>query len=320
MIIDRVKAAVDRDPAARGFFGVVEIVLTYAGFHALLFHDIAHVLWRLRIPLIPRIISQISRFLTGVEIHPGAKIGKGVFIDHGMGVVIGETAEVGDGTTMFQGVTLGGTGKERGKRHPTIGKNVVIGVGAAVLGNIKVGDNSYIGAGAVVLKEVPPDSTAVGVPARIVKMEGRKIIGATLDHTSLPDPVLERLQALQDELARAEQMMEVEAALPHVLLAISAPDMTAAREIIEKNLAARHCAYSVREDDGTLQIASTLCDKDYQAVRAELQKVSMLTITAEGREPNLRDGVERPPLKQNEICDGGRVMKWIISLTEQAGR
>lgn len=156
----------ERDPAAKS---VLEVILCYPGLHAIILHRIAHYLYKKGLILIPRLISQFNRFLTGIEIHPGAKIGRRFFIDHGMGVVIGETTEIGDNVTIYQGVTLGGTGKEKGKRHPTIKNNVVIGSGAKVLGPIVVGENSKIGAGAVVLKDVPPNSTVVGVPARCVK-------------------------------------------------------------------------------------------------------------------------------------------------------
>ena len=207
-IKDGIRAARDRDPAATS---TLEIILCYPGFHAILMHRLAHYLHTvLKVPILPRLISQISRFFTGIEIHPGAKIGKGFFIDHGMGVVIGETSEIGDNCTLFQGVTLGGTGKERGKRHPTLGNNVVIGAGARILGNITIGDNAYIGAGSVVTKDVPPNSTVVGVPGRIVRLEGKRIRGATLDHTNLPDPILERLQQLQEEIERAERMLRLE--------------------------------------------------------------------------------------------------------------
>ena len=209
-IKDGIKAARDRDPAATS---TLEIVLCYPGFHAILTHRLAHYLHTVsKIPVLPRLISQISRFFTGIEIHPGAKIGKGFFIDHGMGVVIGETSEIGDNCTIFQGVTLGGTGKERGKRHPTLRNNVVIGAGASILGDITIGDSSYIGAGSVVTKDVPPTSTVVGVPGRIIRLEGKKIRGATLDHTNLPDPILERLQQLQEEIERAERMLRSDAA------------------------------------------------------------------------------------------------------------
>jgi len=319
MIVDRVRAALDRDPSAHGFWGVLEVVLSYAGFHALLLHDVAHMLHRLGLPLIPRLISQFARFLTGVEIHPGARIGRGVFIDHGMGVVIGETAEVGEGTTIFQGVTLGGTGKQAGKRHPTVGRNVVIGVGASVLGDVTVGDNSYVGAGAVVLKDLPPDSTAVGVPARTVRMAGRRVIGATLDHTSLPDPILERLQALQEELEQAEQMIEMEAALPHVLLAVSAADPTSARERIERLFAARHVSYAVRETELGERLVATLCERDYEYVGDAIRQADDLEIVSEGREPDLLGGGRPAPAAAPEEHDGDRVMKLVIALTSRQG-
>ncbi len=199
------KACFDRDPAA---VNRLEVLLTYAGLHAIISHRIAHVLHKVRIPFIPRLISQVNRFITGIEIHPGATIGNGLFIDHGMGVVIGETSVVGDNVTIFQGVTLGGTGKERGKRHPTIGSNVVIGTGAKVLGNITIGDNVQIGANAVVVRDVPANSTVVGVPGRIAKKEGKKIPGITLDHTKLPDPLAQALQKLQHEIDHIESKMK----------------------------------------------------------------------------------------------------------------
>ncbi|MDE7454118.1 MAG: serine O-acetyltransferase [Clostridia bacterium] len=164
-------AAKRNDPAARNKF---EILLTYSGVHALIAHRWAQAFWRLRLKLVARIISQTAKFFTGIEIHPAAKISSGVFIDHGSGVVIGETAEVGEGTVLYQGVTLGGTGKESGKRHPTVGKNCVISAGAKILGRITIGDCAKIGAGAVVLKDVPANATAVGVPARVVKINGKK--------------------------------------------------------------------------------------------------------------------------------------------------
>jgi serine O-acetyltransferase len=196
-----IKATFDRDPAATSF---LEVLLTYAGLHAIIFHRITHVLWNMHIPLLPRYISQLGRFFTGIEIHPGARIGKEFFIDHGMGVVIGETAIIGDNVLLYQGVTLGGTGKERGKRHPTIGDNVVIGTGAKVLGNITIGDNSYIGANAVVIKDVPANSTVVGVPGRITRQEGKKIdIG--LDHIHVLDPLLQELDELKKRIGDLEK-------------------------------------------------------------------------------------------------------------------
>jgi len=205
MIIEDFRAVFDRDPAARS---KLEVILTYPGLHAIIMHRIAHALYKKRIPLLPRLISHIARFLTGIEIHPAAQIGKGFFIDHGMGVVIGETTIIGDNVTLYQGVTLGGTGKERGKRHPTIGNNVVVGAGAKILGNITIGDNVMVGANAVVLKSVPANSTVVGVPGRIVKRKGKRIPGLYLDHSNLPDPILERLQHLQEEINLIEEHME----------------------------------------------------------------------------------------------------------------
>ncbi|CAI4032644.1 Serine acetyltransferase [Nitrospira tepida] len=199
------QAVFDRDPAATSR---LEVLLTYAGFHALLAYRLAHWLRGKGVPFIPRAISQVARWLTGIEIHPGAKIGQGFFIDHGMGVVIGETAEIGDFVTLFQGVTLGGTGKERGKRHPTIGNHVVVGAGAKILGAIRIGDNVKIGANSVVLKSVPPHSTVIGVPARIIKMEGERVPEATMDHTNIPDPVIDRFEALEQELIELRKKLE----------------------------------------------------------------------------------------------------------------
>ncbi|MDD5439741.1 MAG: serine O-acetyltransferase [Candidatus Omnitrophica bacterium] len=202
---DEVKATFERDPAATSF---VEVMLTYAGLHALIMHRIAHKLYTMKVPFIPRMISQFSRWVTGIEIHPGAVIAHGLFIDHGMGVVIGETAVIGNNVTLYQGVTLGGTGKERGKRHPTLGNDIVVGAGAKVLGNISIGDNVQIGANAVVIRDVPPNSTVVGVPGRIVRLEGKKVIGASLDHTSLPDPIAQALDRLQEEIDHIEHEMK----------------------------------------------------------------------------------------------------------------
>ena len=186
-MFDGIRTIFERDPAAANIFEV----LLYQGLWAMFFHRIAHFLYQIHIPIIPRLISQISRLLTLIEIHPGAQIGKRFFIDHGNGVVIGETSTIGDDVLMYQGVTLGGTGKEHGKRHPTIGNNVVIGAGAIILGNIKIGDNSRIGAGAVVTKPVPPNSTVVGNPARVIVREGQRI--ETLAHADIPD-VLEEME------------------------------------------------------------------------------------------------------------------------------
>jgi len=196
-----IKAAFERDPAATNYF---EVLLTYSGLHAVIFYRITHALWKMRIPFLPRYLSQLGRFLTGIEIHPGARIGQGLFIDHGMGVVIGETAIIGDNVLLYQGVTLGGTGKERGKRHPTVGNNVVIGAGAKVLGNITIGDNSYIGSNAVVIKDVPPNSTVVGVPGRITKQDGKKI-DISLDHIHVLDPILQDLNELKKRIENLEK-------------------------------------------------------------------------------------------------------------------
>jgi len=196
-----IDAIFERDPAAASF---IEVLLTYSGLHAMVIYRIAHAIRKAGIPLLPRMLSQTGRFFTGIEIHPGAQIGKSFFIDHGMGVVIGETTITGDNVTIYQGVTLGGTGKEKGKRHPTIGNNVVIGTGAKVLGNITIGDNSYIGANAVVIKDVPPNSTVVGVPGRITKQEGRKI-DVGLDHIHVLDPILQEMDELRERLDKLEK-------------------------------------------------------------------------------------------------------------------
>jgi serine O-acetyltransferase len=199
------QAIFDRDPAATS---TLEVILTYAGFHALLAYRVSHWLKSRGVPFLPRAISQLARWLTGVEIHPSAKIGTGFFIDHGMGVVIGETAEIGDYVTLFQGVTLGGTGKERGKRHPTLGNHVVVGAGAKILGGIKIGDNVKIGANSVVLKNVPPDSTVIGVPGRIIKSQGERLPDATMDQIDLPDPISDRFFALEQELIELRKKLE----------------------------------------------------------------------------------------------------------------
>jgi len=199
------RAVFDKDPAARSG---LEVVLTYSGFHAIFFHRINHALWKLGVPVIPRFLSQVARWLTGIEIHPAAKIGSGFFIDHGMGVVIGETTEIGDDCLLYQGVTLGGTGKEKGKRHPTLGRGVVVGTGAKVLGAIRVGDYAKIGANSVVLKSVPEHSIVVGVPGRVIK---RKVIRVgeegpveVLDHVHMPDPIEDRFQALEAHIRELE--------------------------------------------------------------------------------------------------------------------
>tara|TARA_B100000579_G_scaffold40030_1_gene27960 strand:- start:391 stop:1143 length:753 start_codon:yes stop_codon:yes gene_type:complete len=189
----------ERDPAARG---VWEIIFCYPGFQALSIHRVSHSLWKYKLPLIPRLLSHVTRFFTGIEIHPGAKIGKGVFIDHGMGVVIGETSEIGDRCLLYQGVTLGGTGKESGKRHPTLEANVVVGAGAKVLGAICVGTNTRIGAGSVVVKNVGSNSTVVGIPGRIVHQSGVKI--NPLAHSALPDTEANVLRNLMERIDQLE--------------------------------------------------------------------------------------------------------------------
>ena len=189
------------DPAAKS---VVEIFFCYPGFHAILAHRLAHRLYRWKVPLLPRLISQISRFFTGIEIHPGATIGRRFFIDHGMGVVIGETTEIGDDVLLYQGVTLGGTGNETGKRHPTLGNYVVVGTGAKVLGNIRIGNHVRIGAGSVVVHPVPDNSTVVGVPGRVVRIRDEN---GVLEHGKLPDPEGQALEDLTHRVAELEAML-----------------------------------------------------------------------------------------------------------------
>lgn len=198
-----VKAVLERDPAARS---KVEVLLLYPGIWAVIWHRLAHFFYKKNIKFIARWISQCVRFWTGIEIHPGATIGRGLFIDHGMGVVIGETTIIGDDCTIYQGVTLGGTGKEKGKRHPTLGNNVMVGSGAKVLGPFTVGDNSKIAAGAVVLSEVPPNSTCVGVPARVIKREGVRV-GVDLDQVTIPDPVSSQMCTLSVHIAALEKKL-----------------------------------------------------------------------------------------------------------------
>lgn len=205
---ETIKAYQARDPAARS---ALEILFFYPGLHATFYYRIAHWLYCRRRIILARAVSQWSRFWTGIEIHPGAKIGRRLVIDHGMGIVIGETAEIGDDVLLYQGCTLGGTGKDKGKRHPTIGNNVMVGTGAKVLGPFKVGDNARIAANAVVLKEVPPDSTAVGVPARIVRLAGEKTdYAAEVDHISVTDPVAIELSALRAQLELIEKYLQGE--------------------------------------------------------------------------------------------------------------
>jgi serine O-acetyltransferase len=208
-----IRAVRDRDPAARS---TLEVLLCYPGVHALALHRLAHAIWRRGWLTPARLVSHVARFLTGIEIHPAAKLGPGLFIDHGMGVVIGETAEVGENVTLLQGVTLGGTSLKREKRHPTLGNNVVVGAGAKIIGAFKIGDGSRIGAGSVVVREVPTNSVVVGVPGRVTYRDGQRVVGdIDLDQTDLPDPVskaidqlLERIRALEGELESLRKNIE----------------------------------------------------------------------------------------------------------------
>jgi serine O-acetyltransferase len=210
-----IQAVRERDPAARS---TLEVLLCYPGVHALAFHRLAHAIWRRGWKVPARFLSHIARFLTGIEIHPAAKLGPGLFIDHGMGVVIGETAEVGANVTLLQGVTLGGTSLKREKRHPTLGNNVVVGAGAKIIGAFKIGDGSRIGAGSVVVREVPTNSVVVGVPGRVTYRDGQRVAGGIdLDQTDLPDPVskaieqlVERIRALEAELETVRKRIEEE--------------------------------------------------------------------------------------------------------------
>src|SRR5881296_677920 len=210
-----IRAVLERDPAARSTF---EVLLCYPGVHALALHRVAHAIWRRGWTITARLLSHIARFLTGIEIHPAARLGPGLFIDHGMGVVIGETAEVGENVTLLQGVTLGGTSLKREKRHPTLGNNVVVGAGAKIIGGFKIGDGSRIGAGSVVVREVPPNSVVVGVPGRVTYRDGQRVAGEIdLNQTDLPDPVskaieqlVERIRALEAELETLRKTTEEE--------------------------------------------------------------------------------------------------------------
>ncbi|WP_198508559.1 serine O-acetyltransferase [Bacillus xiapuensis] len=204
MLKEDIDTIFEQDPAARSY---MEVILTYSGLHAIWSHRLAHGFYKRKFYFLARLISQISRFFTGIEIHPGAKIGRRLFIDHGMGVVIGETCEIGNNVTLYQGVTLGGTGKEKGKRHPTVKDNALIATGAKVLGSITVGENSKIGAGSVVLKDVPPNSTVVGIPGKIVVRDGKKI-KKDLNHRDLPDPVADRIIEMEKEINHLKQELE----------------------------------------------------------------------------------------------------------------
>lgn len=195
----------DQDPAARSY---LEVILTYSGLHAIWSHRVAHALYKRKFFFLARLLSQVSRFFTGIEIHPGATIGKRFFIDHGMGVVIGETCEIGDNVTIFQGVTLGGTGKEKGKRHPTVEDNCLIATGAKVLGSITIGENSKVGGGSVVLHDVPPNSTVVGIPGRVVVQNGIKV-RRDLNHHELPDPVADKFKEMEKEINKLHEELKL---------------------------------------------------------------------------------------------------------------
>jgi serine O-acetyltransferase len=204
IIREQIDTIFREDPAAKS---VLEILLCYPGFHAIVLHRLSHKLYEAKIPLIPRVVSQIGRLFTGIEIHPGATIGRRFFIDHGMGVVIGETSEIGDDVLIYQGVTLGGTGHEKGKRHPTIGNHVVIGTGAKVLGSIRIGDNVKIGAGSVVVRPVPDNSTVVGIPGRVVRM--RNSDNGVLEHGKLPDPERDEIDELKKRIEELERRLHL---------------------------------------------------------------------------------------------------------------
>ncbi|GGD27029.1 serine acetyltransferase [Pontibacillus chungwhensis BH030062] len=204
MLKEDVDVVFDQDPAARSRF---EVILTYSGLHAIWGHRLAHACYIKKFFFLARVISQLSRFFTGIEIHPGAKIGRRFFIDHGMGVVIGETCEIGDNVTIFQGVTLGGTGKEKGKRHPTLKDHALVATGAKVLGSITIGENSKVGAGSVVLNDVPDHSTVVGIPGTIVIRNGKKV-RKDLDHHKMPDPVADRFKKMDEEITRLQKQIE----------------------------------------------------------------------------------------------------------------
>ena len=199
-----IRCIFDQDPAARSTF---EVVLTYSGLHAVWNHRIAHWLFKRNLLFLARSVSQVSRFFTGIEIHPGAVIGRRLFIDHGMGIVIGETCVIGDDVTIYQGVTLGGTGKEKGKRHPTLQDNVLVATGAKVLGSIIIGENSKVGAGSVVLEDVPTDSTVVGIPGKVVVTNGIKV-NRKHDHQNFPDPVAVKCDSLESEIKELKERIK----------------------------------------------------------------------------------------------------------------
>lgn len=204
---DEIRNIQRKDPAA-GLW--IEVFLCYPGLHAMIFHKIAHFLYKVNFPVLPRLISHFSRWITGIEIHPGARFGKNVFIDHGKGVVIGETAVVGNDVVIYQGVTLGGTSTKKVKRHPTLGNNIVVGCGAKILGNITIGDNCQIGANSVVIKDVPPNSTVIGIPARIVVHEGRKISEYDpLNHNLMPDPEADAIKCIVVKIKELEEAIKI---------------------------------------------------------------------------------------------------------------
>lgn len=240
----------ERDPAARNW---LEVLFCYPGLQSLILHRLAHWLYHLGIPFLPRLISHFGRFLTGIEIHPGATVGEGVFIDHGMGVVIGETAIVGDSCLIYQGVTLGGTGKETGKRHPTLGENVVVGAGSKVLGNICIGNNVRIGAGSVVLRDVPSDCTVVGVPGRIVYRSGVRV--NPLEHGNLPDSEAAVIRTLVDRIEQLESQinnLKQAQSQTHSLVASGIKDICESNETINSEKSCLLSDKQIREFlDGT---------------------------------------------------------------------
>ena len=204
---EEIKNILKKDPASGSY---LEVLLCYPGLHAMISHKLAHFLYKIKIPVLPRMISHINRWLTGIEIHPGAQIGNRFFIDHGKGVVIGETTEIGDDVVIYQGVTLGGTSTKKVKRHPTLGNNIVVGCGAKILGNIKIGDSCQIGANSVVIKDVPQNSTVVGIPARIVLHEGRKVHERDpLNHNLMPDPEADAIRCLVTKIKELEEAIKI---------------------------------------------------------------------------------------------------------------